>query len=102
MLHEDAELVSRLEPGLVVKGRDDVADFILRTVATHLYDASTETYTPLDDDRIVVEGRMRWIDDERVIRDDPTVWAMEFKNGLLLRFLPARNAIEAETLLSTR
>ena len=60
----------------------------------------TESYTPLDDDRIIVEGRMRWIDDERVIRDDPVIWAMEFRDGLLLRFLPARTALEAETLLA--
>ena len=43
---------------------------------------------------------MRWIDDERVIRDDPAVWAMEFRDGLVLRFLPARSALEAETLLA--
>ena len=39
-------------------------------------------------------------DDDRVIRDDPTVWAMEFRDGLVLRFLPARTALEAETLLA--
>ena len=39
-----------------------------------------ELYTPLDDDRVIVEGRLRWIDDERVIRDDPVVWALEFRD----------------------
>ena len=55
----------------------------------------------LDGERVVVEGRMRWIDEDRVIRDDPVLWAMEFEDGLLRRFLPARTAVEAETLLST-
>jgi hypothetical protein len=100
MLHEDARLVSRVQPGLVVEGREDVAAFILDKVANRLYEATTERYVALDDERIVVEGRMRWIDDERVIRDDPVLWAMEFRDGLLVRFLPARSAAEAETLLS--
>jgi hypothetical protein len=100
MVHEDAQLVSRLDPGHVVEGRDEVVAFILDTVAKRLYEATTETYTPLDDERVIVEGRMRWIDADRVIRDDPVLWAIEFKDGLLLRFLPARSAIEAETLLT--
>ena len=67
---------------------------------TNLYEAVTEVFTTLDDDRVVVEGRMRWIDDERVIRDDPVVWAMEFRDGLLLRFVPTRSVFEAETTLA--
>ena len=56
-------------------------------------------YLPLDEDRVVVEGRIRWIDDERVIRDDPVTWAMEFRDGLLVRVIPARTLVEAETIL---
>jgi hypothetical protein len=102
MVHEDAELVSRVEPGRVVVGRDAVAAFLLEKVAKRLYEATATAYTPLDDERVIVEGRMRWIDDERVIRDDPVLWAIAFRDGLLYRFLPARSAIEAETLLSAR
>jgi hypothetical protein len=101
MLHEDAVLVSKVRPGEVADGREAVSAFIRDTVAGSLYETVVESYAPLDDDRVVVEGRMRWIDDERVIRDDPVVWALEFRNGLLLRFLPARTTIEAETLLAT-
>jgi hypothetical protein len=100
MLHEDAVLVSRVQPGHVVEGRENVATFILETVAKRLYEATTETYTPLDEERVAVEGRMRWMDEDRVIRDDPVIWAMEFREGLLARFLPARTVVEAETLLS--
>jgi hypothetical protein len=101
MLHEDAVLVSKVRPGEVANGREEVSAFIRDTVADSLYETVVESYAPLDDDRIVVEGRMRWIDDERVIRDDPVVWAIEFRDGLLLRFLPARTTVEAETLLAT-
>ncbi len=52
--------------------------------------------------RVTVEGRVRWIDDERVIRDDPIVWALEFRDGLLLRLLHGRSVIDAEALLAKR
>ena len=100
MLHEDVVIVSKVRPGEIVEGRQAAASFIENIVAHSLYEAVTDGYTPLDDERVIVEGRMRWIDDERVIRDDPAVWAMEFRGGLVLRFLPARSALEAETLLA--
>lgn len=101
LVHEDVRIVSRIQPGFVVQGRNAVARYIEQTVAEHLYEAVPEVYEPIDDARIGVEGRMRWIDDERVIRDDPVVWAMEFRDDLLLRFLPARSLLEAESLLAS-
>jgi hypothetical protein len=100
LLHEDIVVVSRVRPGEVIEGRDAVTVFIHETLADSLYEAAPDTYVPVDDDRIVVEGRMRWIDDERVIRDDPVTWALEFRDGLLIRFVPARTTVEAETLLA--
>ena len=93
--------MSKVRAGTVVEGRANAASFIQETVANSLYEAVTDVYTPLDDDRVIIEGRIRWIDDERIIRDDPVVWAMEFRDGLLLRFVPARTTIEAETILAS-
>ena len=100
MLHEDVVIISKVRPGEIVEGREAVAAFVESIVSHSLYDAVADDYTPLDEERVVIEGRMRWIDEERVIRDDPAVWAMEFRDGLVLRFLPARTALEAETLLT--
>jgi SnoaL-like domain len=99
LVHEDVQMHSKLRPGLVVEGREAVTRFIQETVAASLYEAAPDVYTPLDDERVIVEGRMRWIDEDRVIRDDPVVWAMEFRDELVLRFVPARTAIEAEAIL---
>ena len=99
LLHEDVELVSKIRTGTVVHGRDDAARFIADSVAPNLYEAAVELYTPLDDDRVVVEGRLRWIDEDRVIRDDPVVWALEFRDELLLRFVAARSTLDAEAAL---
>jgi hypothetical protein len=69
-------------------------------VAPSLFEVSTDVVTPLDDARVVVEGRLRWIDDERVIRDDPVIWAMEFRDELLHRFVAVRTMLEAEAVLA--
>jgi hypothetical protein len=99
LLHEDVELVSKIRAGAVVHGREQVGTFISEAVAPNLYEAATQLYTPLDDRRVIVEGRMRWIDEDRVIRDDPVVWALEFRDGLLLRFVAARTTLDAEAIL---
>ena len=94
-------LVSKVRPGLVVEGRDDFIRFVQDTLANSLYEAVASSFHSLDDDRVVVEGRIRWIDDDRVIRDDPVTWAIEFRDGLLVRFVSARTLVEAETILAS-
>jgi ketosteroid isomerase-like protein len=99
LLHEEVEVVSKIRTGTVVQGRSDVVHFIRDAVAPSLYDAAVEVYTTLGEGRVIAEGRIRWIDDERVIRDDPVVWALEFRDGLLLRFIAARSTLDAEAIL---
>jgi hypothetical protein len=94
-------IVSKMRPGLVVEGKEAFIQFVQETLASSLYEAVAGSFQPIDDERIVVEGRMRWIDDDRVIRDDPVTWAMEFRDGLLTRFIPARTLVEAETILAS-
>ena len=99
LAHDDIVVVSKVRPGQVVEGKESFARFVQETLADSLYETSSTSFDALDDTRVVVEGRMRWIDDDRVIRDDPVTWAMEFREGLLARFIPARSRIEAETML---
>jgi hypothetical protein len=40
------------------------------------------------------------MDDERVLRDDPMIWALQFRDGLLFRSLSARSVIEAQAILA--
>ena len=83
----------------MVEGKEDFVRFWQDIVANSLYEVVVSAYQALDDDRVVVEGRLRWIDDDRVIRDDAVIWAMEFRDGLLTRAIPARSLVEAETIL---
>ena len=93
-------LVSKMRPGLVVEGREAFIRFVRDTLADSLYEAVVSSVHALDEERVVVEGRVRFIDENRVIHDDPVTWAMEFRAGLLIHFVPARTLIEAETILS--
>jgi hypothetical protein len=102
LLHPDVEIVLKsLRPGEVLHGREAVAKFI-DEVTTHVYESHPNVFRPLDDERVVVEGRLRWMDDQRVLRDDPVIWAIEFRDGLLYRSLPAQSVLEAESLVSVR
>jgi hypothetical protein len=100
-VHPDVVLVSKVRTGVVVEGREDFARFVEETLTRSLYDAAANVYRPLDERCVVVEGRLRWIDDEQVMRDDPVTWALEFEDDLLVRFVPARTPLEAETILAT-
>ena len=99
-VHPDVVIVSKVRTGLVVEGREDFARFVEETLTRSLYDAAADVYRPLDERCVVVEGRLRWIDDEQVMRDDPVTWALEFEDDLLVRFVPARTPLEAETILA--
>jgi ketosteroid isomerase-like protein len=101
-MHPDVELVLKsTRPGDVLRGRDAVVSFA-REQSERLFETSAEVFEPLDETRIVVEGRMRWLDKERVLRDDPMVWALEFSDGLLRRSTPTQSVLEAKMILAAR
>lgn len=99
LVHPSVVLVSIVRPGVVVEGKDDFVPFVRDTLANSLHEVVVSSYRALDNERIVVEGRIRWADTDRVFRDDPVIWAMEFREGLLARVIPARTTVEAETIL---
>ena len=102
MLAPDAVLGLRaVSPGAVVRGRDEIVAFLEQEFARRLWETVVHACTPLDESRVVVEGRIRWMDDEHVLRDDARFWGLEFQDGLLVRSLPARSAVEVDALLST-
>jgi len=97
-LHPEVE-ISLKTTGDVLRGRDEVAAFI-EDVSGRFYETQADVFRPLDDERIVVEGRMRWMNEDRILRDDPMIWALEFDEGQLRRSLPAQSFLEAQALLA--
>ena len=101
MLHPEAVIeLQAVQPGAHLRGRDEIVAFLQQEFARRLWETVVHVCTPIDESRVVAEGRIRWMDDERVMRDEARVWGLEFRNGLLLRSVPARSAVEAEALLA--
>jgi len=101
VVHPDVVLeLKAVQPGHVVRGRDEFVRFLEQEFDRHLWEAVAHVFTPLDENRVIVEGRVRWFDDENVLRDDSRIWALEFSDGLLLLSAPASSMAEAEVLLS--
>ena len=100
IVHPEIELALRTRPGTVLHGRDEVAAFV-REISARSYQTVAWVYAPVDERRIVVEGRIQWTDDERVLRDDPVIWALEFCDGMLLRSTPAQTTLEAESIIAS-
>ena len=101
VVHPDVVLeLKAVQPGHVVRGRDEFIRFLEQEFDRHLWEAATHVFTPLDEKRVIVEGRVRWFDDQNVLRDDSRIWALEFADGLLLLSAPASSMAEAELILS--
>jgi hypothetical protein len=100
LVHPDVELVLKtVRPGEVIRGRARLERFVA-DLTEGVYESAAEVFRPVDESRIVVEGRIRWTDEDRVLRDDPMIWALEFRDGLLVRSSPASTVIEAESILA--
>jgi hypothetical protein len=99
MVHPDVEIVLKSTAGEVLHGRGALEAFLEETAA-RFHETHADVFRPLDDERIVVEGRMRWMNEERILRDDPVIWALEFRHGLLYRSTPVHSVLAAEALLS--
>jgi ketosteroid isomerase-like protein len=100
LVHPEVEWVlMTIRPGQILRGRGETQAF-LDEIADEFIELVVEECRPLDDARVVVEGRRRSIDNDRVLRDDPMILAMVFRGGLLWRSTPAQSVAEAEAILS--
>ena len=101
LLHPDVAVSLKARPGEWLYGAGAVGELLDERAGAAVYEALDERYVPIDDARIVVEGRLRWTDRERTLRDDPAVWALEFRDGLLYRSIATRSVAEAEAVLAS-
>ena len=101
LLHPEVEWVLKsTRPGDVLRGKGDAKVFF-DEIAGKFYELVAEVYRPLDDERVVVEGRLRWMDDDRILRDDPVVWAFVLRDGLVSRVTPVHSVAEAQAILAS-
>jgi hypothetical protein len=90
----------KLQPGGEIRGIEALGRFYREVLGDRaIFEISARAVHELDERRIVVEGRMRWMDEDRVLRDDPVAWALELEGGLIRRSTAVRTYSEAEALL---
>jgi hypothetical protein len=100
LVHPEVEWVlMSIRPGEILRGPEEVEAF-LDEIEDEFVELVAEECHPLDAERVVVEGRRRTIGDDRVLRDDPMILAMVFRDGLLWRSTPAQSVAEAEAILT--
>ena len=100
LLHPDVTVALKSTEGDWLHGATAVEELLDERATAPVYEATDEQYHAIDDERVVVEGRLRWMDDDRTLRDDPAIWAIEFRDGLLYRSIAVRSLAEAEAVLS--
>jgi hypothetical protein len=96
-LHPEAEIAPSYDPSSVVS-RDDFVAHLQSGDEPRVVDATGHVYRPLDDERIIVEGRVR-VRQENGFADRSIVWALVFRDGLLYRSWAVKNVAQAETRL---
>jgi hypothetical protein len=99
VLHPDAVLVPSYDPSSLVSRADFVAH-LASSDAPRAVDAVGHVYRPLDDERIIVEGRVRIRRPQGGFADRPMVWALIFRGGLLYRSWAVGDVTHAELLLT--
>jgi hypothetical protein len=101
LLHPEVEITLKTRGGETLHGREEVARFLSEiSESRSVFETTTEQFRVVDEERVIVEGRMRWMDEERILRDDPVVWALEFRDEQLLRSTPTHSVGEAEAILA--
>jgi hypothetical protein len=101
LVHPDVVLeLQAVESGRVLRGRDEPLAYFAEQWNRRRWDAVVHVIEVVDENKAIVEGRVCWIDDDHVLRDDPRVWALQFREGLHLRSIPAGSIVEAHARLS--
>ena len=90
LIHPDAVIVPGAETSTVVS-RADLVEHLASQSKLPVLDSVAHTYTPLDDERIIVEGRVRVRLENGGFSDHAMVWGMVFRDGLLFRSWAVRS-----------
>jgi hypothetical protein len=92
-IHPDARIIPVTAP--VERDAAGIREYIEVSVPKLIYrDVRAFCYEPVTDDRIAVQGQLRWELEEGGFRIFTATWALVFKDGLLFRSWPC-DSLEA-------
>ena len=98
-LHPEAQIVPSYDASLAVSPADLEAH-LMRGAEPAVMEARADKYTPVDDERVIVEGQVRIRRAGGGFDYRRTVWALMFRDGLLYRSWAVRSVGDAEARLA--
>jgi len=85
LIHPDAELELRSQPGRIIRGRAEMEAFAREVIANRLaHEVELEEIEQIDTDAVVAVGRL-FFSDEGGLHDIGVGWLMLFEDGILRR-----------------
>jgi hypothetical protein len=100
LIHPDAEIELRSQPGRVLRGREEMEDFARLVIASRIaHEATVHTIEQIGENAVAAIGRLSMTDDEGT-RDLPIGWLMLFEDGMLRRSWLVPSIEAAQNLLS--
>jgi hypothetical protein len=99
-LHPDARIVPSYDASITVSP-PDLEAHLMSEAEPAVLEARADTYTPVDDERVIVEGQVCVRRAGGGFDYRPTVWALIFRDGLLYRSWALRSVGDAEARLDT-
>jgi hypothetical protein len=98
-IHPDARIIPVTAP--VERDAAGIREYVEVSVPKLLYrDVRAFCYEPVTDDRIVVQGQLRWELEEGGFRIFTATWALVYKEGLLFRGWPCDSLEDARRQLA--
>jgi hypothetical protein len=100
LVHPEIEASFKLVPGETIRGVAEFERFLGHVAEHSVFEVGISSVEALDERCVVAQGRLRSMAEDRVLRDDPAVWALELEGGLVRRLIAVRSISEAEALLA--
>jgi hypothetical protein len=83
LIHPDAEMELRSQPGRIIRGRAEMEAFARQIIERRwAHEINVEDIEQIDTDAVVAVGRL-FFSDERGIHDIAVGWLMLFEDGML-------------------
>jgi hypothetical protein len=98
-LHPEAQIAPSYDAAITVS-RADLEAHLMSEAEPAVMEARADKYTPVDDERIIVEGQVCVRRGGGGFDYRPTVWALIFRDGLLYRSWAVRSFRDAEARLA--
>jgi hypothetical protein len=102
LIHPEAEIPLRSQPGRLLHGREEMLEFVQSVVsARRVHEVSVDVLEQIAENAVVALGRL-FVADERGVTDAAVGWLMVFEDGMLRRSWLVDSVADARLQLGER